>query len=279
VEYLVQQQELSFNAAKTQAQQEVLALFDLELPQQATSESLNLTNNGILLAVSCILQGHLSTGDMSELMANIISDIRPDGTLDNPSLGSQLIDNARLVSTAAIRQNLEKKYAEPGMGNVSIPDFETYVKQFMDETAYEPKTFITYPASGKRGKNILSEEVNEVYTIHPNGNLYSMKAEMPEGTNLRIVLKGGTWYATSIPDPENWKVKSYDEANRLQEFTVTQSGIPNDMTIAFEAGEITVEYYENLATEPTRVKQIIAEGEVITPPDSTNLKSQSFYLP
>ncbi|HDR50145.1 MAG TPA: hypothetical protein ENN90_00790 [Mariniphaga anaerophila] len=162
VEYLVQQQGLSFAAAKTQAQQEVLALFDLELPGDATSESLNLTSNGILLAVSCILQGHLSTGDMSELMANIISDIRPDGTLDNPALGSQLIDNARLVSTAAIRQNLEKKYAEPGMGNVSIPDFETYVKQFMDETAYEPKTFITYPETGKYGLNILAEEVTSV---------------------------------------------------------------------------------------------------------------------
>jgi len=80
VEYLVQQQGLSFDAAKAQAQQEVLALFDLELPEDATSESLNLTNSGILLAASCILHGHLSTGDMSELMADIISDIKTDFT-------------------------------------------------------------------------------------------------------------------------------------------------------------------------------------------------------
>ena len=281
VEYLMQQQGLSFAAAKAQAQQEVLALFDLELPAEATSESLNLTSNGILLAVSCILQGHLSTGDMSELMANIISDIRPDGTLDNPALGSQLIDNARLVSTATIRQNLEKKYAEPGMGNVSIPDFEAYMKQFMDETAYEPKTFITYPETGKHGLNILAEEVISVKANDSIGKpvFYSMKAELPEGTSLKIMLKGGMWGYVGLPAPENWSVSEYDQTTLSQAFTVTRSGIQNDLKINIEAGETTIEYYENGAMVPTRVKQLISEGVIVTPPDSANVKSKSFYLP
>lgn len=281
VEYLVQQQGLSFDAAKAQAQQEVLALFDLELPGDATSESLSLTNNGILLAVSCILQGQLSTGDMSELMADIISDIKTDGTLDNPSLGSQLIDNARLVSTAAIRQNLEEKYSEPGMGNVDISDFESYVQQFMDETAYEPKTFITYPETGKHGLNILAEEVTSVKANDTIGNpvFYSMKAELPEGTSLKIMLKGGMWGYVGLPAPENWTVSEYDQTTLSQVFTVTRSGISNDLKINIEAGEITVEYYENGATVPTRVKQLAAEAEIITPPDSANVKSKSFYLP
>ena len=272
VEYLVQQQGLSFATAKTQAQQEALAVFSLELPDDATSESLNLTNNGILLAVSCILQGQLSTGDMSELMADIISDIKTDGTLNNPALGSQLIDNARLVSTAAIRQNLEEKYAEPGMGNVVIPDFESHVQQFMDKTAYEPKTFITYPETGKHGINILAEGVTSISAHNGHGsenNFYSMKAELPEGTSLKIVLKGGLWYYGALPAPENWTVGDYDEESKSQEFTVKQSGIPNDLSIAFEAGEITIEYYENGATVPARVKQITAEAVIVTPPDST----------
>ena len=281
VEYLVQQQGLSFDAAKAQAQQEVLALFDLELPGDATSESLNLTNNGILLAVSCILQGQLSTAGMSELMSGIISDIKTDGTLDEPSLGSQLIDNARLVSTAAIRQNMEEKYSEPGMGNVDISDFESYVQQFMDETAYEPKTFITYPETGSHGLNILAEDVTVIkaYNGHSTkNNFYSMKAELPEGTSLKVVLKEGLWYYRSLPAPENWTVGSYDEATRSQVFTVAQSGVPNDLRITVVAGEITVEYYENGANVPTRVKQLTAETEIITPPDSTNIKSGS-YLP
>lgn len=272
VEYLVQQQGLTFAAAKVQAQQEVLALFNLALPQDATSESLNLTSNGILLAVSCILQGQLSTAGMSELMADIISDIKTDGKLDEPSLGSQLIDNARLVNTAAIRQNLVRKYAEPGMGNVNIPDFENYVQQFVDKTAYVPKTFITYPDTGSHGINILAEDVKVIkaYNGHDTiNNFYSMKAELPEGTSLKVVLKKGLWYYRVIPAPENWIVSNYDGVNRSQVFTVTQSNIPNDLRIAVEAGEITVEYYENGASVPTRVKQLTAVTEIITPPDST----------
>lgn len=272
VEYLVQQQGLTFTAAKVQAQQEVLSLFNLALPQDATSESLNLTSNGILLAVSCILQGQLSTAGMSELMADIISDIKTDGTLDEPSLGSQLIDNARMVNTAAIRQNLESKYAEPGMGNVIIPDFENYVQQFVDKTAFVPKTYITYPDTGSHGLNILAEDVKVIkaYNGHDTiNNFYSMKAELPEGTSLKVVLKKGLWYYRVIPAPENWIVSTYDGANRSQVFTVTQSNIPNDLRIAVEAGEITVEYYENGASFPTRVKQLKAVTEIITPPDST----------
>jgi hypothetical protein len=274
VEYLVQQQGLTFAAAKVQAQQEVLSLFDLALPQDATSESLNLISNGILLAVSCILQGQLSTAGMSELMADIISDIKTDGTLDEPSLGSQLIDNARLVNTAAIRQNLESKYAEPGMGNVNIPDFENYVQQFVDKTAFVPKTFITYPDTGSHGINILAEDVNVIkaYNGHDTiNNFYSMKAELPEGTSLKVVLKEGLWYYRSIPAPENWTVGNYDGVTRSQVFTVTQSNVPNDLRIAVVAGKITVEYYANGASVPTRVKQLTAENEIITPPDSTKL--------
>jgi hypothetical protein len=218
---------------------------------------------------------------MSELMADIISDIKTDGTLDEPSLGSQLIDNARLVSTVAIRQNLEKKYAEPGMGNVSIPDFETCVKHFMDETAYEPKIFITYPETGKHGINILAEEVTSVKANDSIGYpvFYSMKAELPEGTSLKIMLKGGMWGYVGLPAPENWSVSEYDQTTLSQVFTVTRSGIQNDLKINIEAGETTIEYYENGTTVPTRVKQLISEGVIVTPPDSANVKSKSFYLP
>lgn len=162
-----------------------------------------------------------------------------------------MIDNARLVSTAAIRENLEEKYSELGMGNANIPDFESYVQQFIDETSYEPKTFITYPESGSHGINILAEDVTVIKAFNGHStenNFYSMKAEMPEGTSLKVVLKEGLWYYRNLPAPENWTVGGYDNVIRSQVFTVSQSGTPNDLAIGFEAGEITVEYYENGAT-------------------------------
>ena len=281
VEYLVQQQGLSFTAAKTQAQQEVLTIFSLELPGNTTSESLNLTNNGILLAISCILQGQLSTAQMSELMANIISDIRIDGKLDSPSLGSQLIDNARILYMPDIRQNLKTKYAEIGMGDKDTPDFESYVQQFMDKTTYEPKTFITYPNTGRKGINILAEGVTIIKAYNGNSietNFHSMKAELPEGTSLKVILKGGMWYYTSLPAPENWTVGDYNETNKSQSFTVTQSGLPNELSIAVLTGEITIEYYENRATTPTCIKQLKAVNGIVPPPDTTNTKSLSYFV-
>jgi hypothetical protein len=260
-EYLIREQGLSFAAAKAQAQQEVLSIFNLDLRGNAMSESLSLTSNGILLAVSSIVQGHLSTAAMSELMADIIADIRTDGTLDEPSLGSQLIDNARLLRIAKVRQNLESKYSEPGMGSVVVPQFESYIQQFIDKTTFEPQAFITYPETSGVRINILAVGVSKVKVNSSTGGriFHSMKAGLPEGTSLKVVLKGGSWSVVGYPAPENWTIGDYDYTSRSQVFTVTQSGIPNDLRIAVDPGEITVEYYENGADEPTFVKQVVAE--------------------
>ena len=275
VEYLVQQG-TPFSEAKEQAQREVLAIFNLEQPTGVAFETLNLTDNAILLAISCILQGQLSTADMSELMANIITDIRTDGTLDNPGLGSRLLDNARLINTTDIRRNLEAKYVELSGSNIIIPEFEEYVQLFIDNTNYQPNTFITYPATGKFGVNILAEEVTTIkaYSVY-NGidNYYSMKAELPEGTSLKIIIKEGLWYYTALPGPENWRIGVFDGAAQRQEFTVIQNEIPNDLQIRVDPGEITIEYYENGTETPTRVKKVKAEADYVLPPDSSEIKT------
>ncbi|MDR2972268.1 MAG: hypothetical protein LBU83_10120, partial [Bacteroidales bacterium] len=142
VEYLVKQQRMNFSAAKKQAQREVLAIFGFE-PSETSSEALDLTADAKLLAISCILQGYLSTGDMMQLMADINADIKEDGKLDNMVLGSKLMNNAHSVnlSIATIRENLTKKYAELGI-NITIPDFESYVQSFIDSDLYPLTTSI-----------------------------------------------------------------------------------------------------------------------------------------
>lgn len=258
VEYLMQKNKITFAAAKKQAQTEVLQIFNLSLASDSTSESLNLSktgdDNAILLAVSCILQGPLSTADMSELMANIIADIKTDGKLDNASLGSQLIDNARLISLPSVRQHLKTKYAELGL-NFTIPDFETKVQEFVSKTTFTPVTKITYPVSGNKGLNILNDAVQTVY----QAKNYAMKADMPNGTNLRIVLKGskGIWAYSDAT--QNWTIKPYDQITQSQEFVVDKSTESNDVYIVFNENfgkTITIEYYENNSNVPTLVKQL-----------------------
>jgi hypothetical protein len=263
VEYLVKQG-MNFSLAKQQAQAEVLAIFGFA-PSTTSFETMNLTDDAALLAVSCIMQSYLSTGDMMELMANISADIKTDGKLDNMVLGSKLINNAFAVSImlSEIRDNLTNKYAQLGI-NIAIPDFESYIESFLNSNLYPQTSFITYPASGSHGSNILSEAVTTI----KGGAHYSMKADVPDGHSLKIILKNSaSWASWSIqmsPDgPVNWEISSYDENNRRQTFTVIESGKPNDLKFITEYvpnGEyITVEYYENGATSPTKTRTLYFE--------------------
>jgi hypothetical protein len=264
VEYLVSQKGLTFKEAKRQAQTEVLNVFSIKLAADSTSESLNLStdgeNNAVLLAVSCILQGQLSAAEMSQLMANISTDITTDGKLDSLSLGSRLLDNARFTNLATVRANLVVKYAELGLSQSVIPQFEKYVKQFMDSTTFKPKLLITYPDAGNYGANVLNTKdsvflLSQTYqsTMHH----YSMKADLPIGTTLKIIMKKGVWVYGALPAPINWTVSTYNTPTQTQVFNVVESGKPNDIDLMFiSAGIVTIEFYENGATTPTRIKQI-----------------------
>lgn len=260
VEYLVQNQGKSFAEAKKQAQTEVLQIFNMEMTVDSTSEKLNFINTGVnnamLLAISAILQGSSSTADMSLLMADIITDIKTDGVLDNVSLGSALLDNARLTDMVQIRQNLLEKYAELGLSEISISNFEDYVTAFIENTAFEPEKQITYPTNGQFGQNLLNDSV----TVFNPANGYSLKANLPEGTSLKIVLKGksGSWFYAVAPAPENWTVNRYDATTSSQIFTVTNAVENNDCHIILSdsTDSITVEYYENNASTPMRTKTL-----------------------
>lgn len=266
VEYLVQQKGLTFQAAKKQAQTEVLAIFSLALPTDSTSESLNLSasgdNNAILFAVSCILQGSSTTAEMSELMANIISDIKTDGTLDNAALGSMLLDNARLIDLAKVRSNMEERYVELGIAEYYIPDFEKQMQNFLTKSTYTPVKQITYPVSGVHGLNILTDTVHVCKPSTP----YSMKADLPKGMSLRIVIKGGSghWSYAIAPAPVNWTVGVYNSTTQSQQFDVTESNKLNDIYVQFSrvTDPITIEYYENNAIVPTKTKVITIEGTI-----------------
>ena len=259
VEYLVKQEGLSFSEAKKQAQNEVLAVFGFGT-SAVSSETLSLTDNAVLLAVSCILQGYLSPGNMMELMADIAADIKTDGVLNNEILGSKLIDNAHAVSGSTVRDNLTQKYTELGK-NINVPDFESYIQSFIDSKLYPISVFITYPHVGSFGNNILSDATTYV---KKGLSEYNMSADVPEGQSLKIILKDGYWGYMTIPHPVNWSVSQYDRINRRQEFTVTESGKISDLMLAFDEGTmdennqtyITIEYYENNAVTPTKVRTL-----------------------
>ena len=266
IEYLMSQKQLSFRNAKTQAQAEVLKIFGIIKPGMANSEVLSLANGGddnaILLAASVILQGYRSTADMSELLAGIATDIKEDGALTHEALGSKLIDDARLLDLADIRANLIKRYQELGLA-AEIPPFEKYVDQFIENTTFTPTKAISYPATSGYGQNILSDQFTTIKLPKDKEPAvqYSMAASLPAGTRLKVVLKGGVWGYRTMPNgPVNWTVSQYDDVKHEQTFTVTETGKSADINIQFSYSDtLSVEFYENNAATPTKVKRLYFE--------------------
>ncbi len=79
-----------------------MAIFDYSRTNMPASELLDISQGGAanakLLAISAILQGNQTVGQMSEILANISTDITPDGTLENTTIENTLINNAANIA-------------------------------------------------------------------------------------------------------------------------------------------------------------------------------------
>lgn len=251
---------VDFDEAKKQAQAEILSIFEIAKDDISKSEQLDITktgdDNAILLAVSVILQGHLSVSELSELLANISTDTREDGILNSQTLGSTLINNALTIKLETIRANMESRYEELGL-NITVPDFEKYVNQFIENTEFEFTNFIEYPETGKHGINILDKEKTE-YTA----GTYSMKAILPEGTNLKVKISGQNWFFPVFQENTGWEYSGWNASDNSRIFTNTRTG-ENDFELLLESfqdsarsNKTNILVYENGDIEPTWSKEI-----------------------
>ena len=140
VEYLHTENGLTFIEAKTQAINEIFDIFCMSDVDSIESEDLNILesgeNNAKLLAISIILQGNLSVGDLSELLFDISSDIETDGVLDDIPTINYLRDIAASISNVpgleTIRSNIESRMEFLDITDYTIPDFESYIVNFLE---------------------------------------------------------------------------------------------------------------------------------------------------
>jgi hypothetical protein len=191
VEYLMSTG-IAFAAAKQQAQQEILALFNLPSSGMSSSEDLNIALSGEanakLLAMTAILQGFRSEGDLTELLSNIGEDLKTDGVLTNTALGSELVNHALFLDTLAVKNNLTKRYQAIGSTS-SVPNFGVYLTNFLNKTPFvSTKSLIDYPATGNYGKNLLS--LTETQFSGTQNTFFSLAAKTPAGVKLTIAITG-----------------------------------------------------------------------------------------
>lgn len=278
VEYLMKNGK-SFADAKILAQKEILSIFNIAKSAMKTSEDLNISekgdDNGILLAISAILQGYRTESEMTELLSNISNDLRENGVLDSQSLGSALINHAIVLDTVSIKTNLIQRYSEVGV-TVNISSFGKYIANFIAKSKFEvTKSLITYPETGTFGANVLSLTKTDFGT-RPNTNL-SLVAELAKGTALRIkitslsadtsstvptdtskvtttIRKAGWFYA--LGTNRNWSISNFDPINYIQTFTAIEPDKACDLQMTFDQGKFLIEYFEMNSATPNRTKTI-----------------------
>ena len=141
VEYLIDAGS-TFTAAKTQAQAEIMKIFNIENVSLGSSETLDISKSGdgnaVLLAISAILQSDKTEAELTELLSTINTDIRTDGTLDSNTTKATLATameylKTRHIGDVTIRDNIEGRYSNLGV-SATIPAFESYAYN-LDTTA------------------------------------------------------------------------------------------------------------------------------------------------
>ncbi len=159
VQFLVKSNN-TFEEAKKIAQSEILALFGLSATELASSETLDISGegegNGILLALSIILQHDLSVAQLTEQLAAISNDLKEDGTVD-ASVIANLRTAALTLNLEEIRSNLIDRYTEIG-SSIMVPSFDQHVNKFLEYSGVKPVS----QTSAATALSITSAKLNGV---------------------------------------------------------------------------------------------------------------------
>jgi hypothetical protein len=258
VKYLISELDLSIQEAKEQARNEIMDIFNLGEFSYEQSEKLNILGveegDGILLAISAILQGNNSTAGLSLVLADIVSDIKTDGVLDDSSILTNLKRQASAINADKIAQDLIQHCNEMGLDINETAQFKEYIDLFKGDDDSVFVSPFTIPPTGDYGINLLDPLQTEIEI----GTEYSLAMDIPETGSVTIkirkVLGGGVWYYQPFK-VLGWQVSQF--ANNEQLFTSTMNSITADMPIEFHNdGKAIIEYYYNESTTPMGTKEI-----------------------
>ena len=100
---------MTFAAAKTQVQTEILKKFNIEKVTLGNSETLDISKSGdgnaVLIAISGILQSDKTEAEITELLSTINTDIRTNGTLNSTTTKATPCASSRLSQCEALKHS------------------------------------------------------------------------------------------------------------------------------------------------------------------------------
>lgn len=300
VEFLLQNTELSFTEAKNKAQKEILEIFNINNETlNINSENMDLSEENesanVLLAVSSILQGYRSESDFSSLLADLITDIKEDGVVDNPTNGSLLLSHAKLLDPVSIKEYVENRYSELDV-NVEVGNFSQHINNFVNNTnfvdttpvleypAYLTSTFYSYDSNLINILNSSNNVLNITPIENPNINDWyvSVMVNNPiSEMQIKVVIKDaennldestewgystglGIAYFNSSSSSVNKGWSASSSQNGI--LTLKSSGEENYTDINLIQGRTYLaEVYINKATQPFRTITINLGGQYPVP--------------
>lgn len=219
IEYLLKNGR-NFQAAKMQAQAELLQVFGLTRPGIIPFENLDITktgdDNALLLAVSLILQGTNYSmpwgnfdGAFSERLTTIADDIKSDGVLNNDALLYRLLNNSFLINETSVHQNLINRYGQFGQ-TVADLDLRRYVDSFITQTSFrlDGNAFYFPDKVYDDHYNILRLTDNDFHSssTQPNTSTLLMNVYVPLNKSLSVKIEE----TDSLSHPTGWISQLYN---------------------------------------------------------------------
>ena len=123
---------LTVKQAKRQAQKEILKIFDIELDDNTDAEDMDVFGSddadAALLAISVLLQGERSEGEMIALLSEISEDVAEDGEWNDTAARVAIADWAFGQNLLKLRNNVEGWHLN---GDNKVGDFEKYINNYI----------------------------------------------------------------------------------------------------------------------------------------------------
>lgn len=266
-----------FEAAKLQAQGEVLATFEVDASSLdlGVSESFDIastsTGDQILTAVSVILQSYRSVGEMTELLANLSEDLEEDGVVDDQELLNALYTGIYFVNTEDVTENLLNRF--DSLDEESASGWVTYVEGFLANTGGVLDGGPTIPDTAPVVYAIVDSEVltaEQPNVLRPDATCiadtgyFGFAAEVPDGFSLMVTLTVTdglvSWHARGSesgwdaigstihidPDPMTLPSASSNNVGATQSFVTDLASDEHALEFRFSGlGTVEVAYYAN----------------------------------
>jgi N-acetylneuraminic acid mutarotase len=158
IQNLVTKSNMTFAAARTQAENEVLTALNIPVGSYGAFSTLDVSGgtdgDHILAAISSIFVYGNSAGPLSQLIANFQSDIGANGVITNAKTIAALVAAAQAVNPAAVAANFTTFYAADGVV-FTASDISDWISQSGDgvigKFAFQvadatPSSLFTFPA-------------------------------------------------------------------------------------------------------------------------------------